>query len=90
MPSVANMSLIWNDIGSYIKSSFGGDRENENASKNQPKEEIEVKSEFSDEKHSRNKIEAKPSAQKEANDQSINHQEEKLESEKLKLLVFSI
>lgn len=87
MPSVANMSLIWNDIGSYIKSSFGGDRENENASKNQPKEEIEVKSEFSDEKHSLNKIEAKPSAQKEANDQSINHQGEKLESEKLKLIV---
>jgi len=81
------MSLIWNDIGSYIKSSFGGDRENENASKNQPKEEIEVKSEFSDEKHSLNKIEAKPSAQKEANDQSINHQGEKLESEKLKLIV---
>lgn len=87
MPSVANMSLIWNDIGSYLKSSFGGDRENENASKNQPKEEIEVKSEVSDENNSLNKIEGKPSAQKEANDQSLNHQEEIHEREKLKLIV---
>jgi len=81
------MSLIWNDIGSYLKSSFGGDRENENASKNQPKEEIEVKSEVSDVNNSLNKSEAKPSAQKEANDQSLNRQEEIHKREKLKLIV---
>ena len=49
--------------------------------------EIEVKSEVSDVNNSLNKSEAKPSAQKEANDQSLNCQEEIHEREKLKLIV---
>ena len=31
------MSLIWSDIGSYIKSSFGGDQEDPNTNAEPPK-----------------------------------------------------
>ena len=69
MPSVADMSLIWNDIGSYIKSSFSGERGNENSGKIPPKEKLETKSNETDDHSSPGKIDL--SHKKESNEDPL-------------------
>ena len=80
MPSVANMSLIWSDIGSYIKSSFRSDQDDQNTNAEPPKEETEVKADTADDTKSLS-IEVKPLTPKKAEDKPLSRPQEAIKVE---------
>ena len=86
MPSVADMSLIWNDIGSYIKSSFSGERGSENSDKIPPKEKLETKSNETDDHSSPGKIDISPKKETNENPESESKVENRINPSKLNVI----
>ena len=86
MPSVADMSLIWNDIGSYIKSSFRGEQGSENSGKIPPKEKLETKSDKSVEHSSPGKIEVSSKKETNENTQSGSKEEKRIDQSKTNVI----
>ena len=74
------MSLIWSDIGSYIKRSFRSDQEDQNTNAEPPKEETEVKADTADDTKSLS-IEVKPLTPKKAEDKPLSRPQEAIKVE---------